>query len=147
MSDQLAGRELVDSIVEHAQSKKAAGITVLDVRGTSTVSDWLVICQGENPIHNRAIYDTVAVELKKQKTSPYLYEGHEEGRWIVIDYVDVVVHVLMPHLRKYYALEDLWKSWVITIPSLRIIALHLMKTALYIGCLKVHRHLIVYALF
>lgn len=104
----LEGKALVDQIIARAREKKAGGIVVLDIRKAASMADWLVVCQGENPMHTRAVFEAILTGLKQIGTRPLHYEGDDEGRWILIDYVDVLVHIMLPHLRRYYALEDLW---------------------------------------
>jgi len=109
----LAGKELVDVIVQSLEEKLAERIVVIDLRGAPAVADWFVICQGDNTSHTSAIADSVIGALKeKHKTSPWHHEGLEDGRWALIDYTDVVVHVMLPEIRKYYDLESLWEKKV-----------------------------------
>ena len=105
----LGGRELVDAVVRSLEEKLAERIVVIDLRGVSGAADWFIVCQGDNTSHTSAIADGVVGTLKeKYKTSPWHHEGLEEGRWALIDYTDVVVHVMLPEIRKYYDLESLW---------------------------------------
>jgi ribosome-associated protein len=104
----LAGMALVDEIVAQAESKKAEKIVLLDMGPTSSVTDWFVICQGDNPLHARAVAGAVVTGLKHRQTYPWVTEGEMEARWVLIDYVDVVVQVMTPQAREYYALEKLW---------------------------------------
>ena len=74
-----------------------------------TYTDYFVICSGQNPRQSKAIYDEVRGVLKKEsRTLPVSVDGAAEARWIVADYLDVVLHVFTPEAREYYALEDLW---------------------------------------
>jgi ribosome-associated protein len=93
-----------------ADSKKAENISVLDMTGYQGIAEWFVICQGDNPAHNRAIAGAILDGMKKEGVSAWHMEGHLEGRWIVLDYSDVLVHVMLPELREYYALEKLWSQ-------------------------------------
>lgn len=104
----LHGETLVNEIVEQALSKKANNVSVLDLKGQSAPADWFVICEGENSVHNRAIYTAVREGVKEKGTAPWHTEGGEDGRWVVVDYSDVVVHIMLPDLRKFYSLETLW---------------------------------------
>jgi ribosome-associated protein len=107
----LAGRELVDAVVSALEEKIAENIVVIDLRGFSGIADWFIVCQGDNTSHTSAIADGVIGILKgKHKTAPWHHEGLEEGRWALVDYTDVVVHVMLPDLRKYYDLESLFAS-------------------------------------
>jgi len=74
-----------------------------------TYTDYFVICTGQNPRQTKAIYDEVHATLKREsRTLPVSVDGSDEARWIVADYLDVVLHVFTPDARDYYALEDLW---------------------------------------
>jgi ribosome-associated protein len=104
----LKSRELADLTAKLADSRKAERITLIDATGSSDMADWFVICEGDNFAHNRAIADAIIDGLKKVKVSPWHAEGLVEGRWVVLDYSDVVVHIMLPDMREYYALEELW---------------------------------------
>jgi ribosome-associated protein len=105
----LAGEKLVDAIVQSLEEKLAERITVIDLRKVSAAAEWFIVCQGDNTAHTSAIADGVIDILKdKHSTRPWHHEGLEEGRWALIDYTDVVVHVMLPEVRKFYNLESLW---------------------------------------
>jgi ribosome-associated protein len=104
----LRGRELADLIAQLADSKKAERISLINLTGTAGIADWFVICQGDNTAHNRAIADAIAEGLKEKNVSAWHIEGREESRWVLLDYSDVVAHVMLPDVRHYYGLEDLW---------------------------------------
>ncbi len=106
----LEGAELVDAAVRSALDKKAENIVLLDLRSRSGVADWFVVCDSDNPVHGRAIADGIAGQLSARGTHPWHIEGQEQGRWVLLDYTDVVVHVMLPDLRRYYQLESLWKD-------------------------------------
>jgi ribosome-associated protein len=79
------------------------------MRPVCTYTDYFVICTGQNARQTKAIYDEVHAALKAQSRSlPVSTDGAREARWIVADYLDVVLHVFTPEAREYYALEDLW---------------------------------------
>ena len=80
----------------------------LDLRGISTATDYFVIGSGNSDIQVRAIADHVIEELKKEDVRPGHVEGMEGGRWVLIDYIDFVVHVFHPRARDFYQLENLW---------------------------------------
>ena len=106
----LTGKVLVNKAVEQAIDKKAENIVLLDLTDSMGAAQWLILCQGNNPAHNKAIANDIVHGLKKHSTSPWYVEGHDNGRWILIDYSDVIVHIMLPDLREYYNLEDLWKN-------------------------------------
>jgi ribosome-associated protein len=104
----LFGKELVDAIVEEAKANLAEKIVVVDLQGIPGSADWFVICQGDTSVHNRAIFDGIVDGLIEKGTRPWKQEGEDEGRWILIDYSDVLVHIMLPELRSFYDIEALW---------------------------------------
>jgi ribosome-associated protein len=104
----LAGRRLADVIVAAAREKLAEKITVIELHEASTIADFFIICQSETAIQNCAIADTIVDRCSEKNAHPWHSEGEDEGRWIVIDFTDVVVHIMLPALRSYYSLETLW---------------------------------------
>ena len=87
---------------------KAEDITVLDLRGIAEFADYFVICSGTSDVHVRAIADSVIDRGKKDNQRPLNKEGYDQRKWILIDFVDVVVHVMQPKDREFYGLERLW---------------------------------------
>lgn len=106
----LNGKELVDAAVSLALTKKAENIVLLNPGNQSGIAEWFCICHGKNEIHNRAIADGILIGLKEQHNPPWHTEGINEGRWILLDYSDVVINILLPELREYYSLENLWED-------------------------------------
>lgn len=92
------------------EDKKAEQVVVLDVRKVSTVTDYFVICTGNNGPHIRAMGEEVGYQLKQQGISCFHKAGTAESEWVVVDYIDVVVHIFSAQTREYYALEELWKD-------------------------------------
>ena len=90
-----------------ALEKKAFDVRILDIRGISTIADYLVIATGTSDRQVMAIADSVRSGLKKYGKAIDI-EGAKEGKWIVIDYGDVLVHVFVDELRHYYNLDELW---------------------------------------
>jgi ribosome-associated protein len=90
-----------------ALDKKAYDVKVLDIRGLSTIADYLVIATGTSDKQVIAIADSVRTGLKKFGKAIDV-EGAKEGKWVVIDYGDVIVHVFLEELRHYYNLDELW---------------------------------------
>ncbi|HEX3738164.1 MAG TPA: ribosome silencing factor [Terriglobales bacterium] len=93
------------------EDKKAEQITVLELEQNSgAFTDYFLICSGTNPRQVQAISDEVELRLKRSGLYPNNIEGHRQGEWVLIDYVDFVVHIFSETARKYYDLERLWKS-------------------------------------
>jgi ribosome-associated protein len=99
---------LADRVASIASEKKAADIRVLDVRGVVSYTDYFVICSGNTERQTKAIHDAVHGELKKDGVLPRRVEGAREARWILMDYLDAVVHIFTPEARAFYRLEQLW---------------------------------------
>jgi len=94
---------------EAASSKKADRIAILDVSELLVITDHFLICSGSNERQVRTIAEEVEKRLLEQhRVKPFRREGEREGRWILLDYVDFVVHVFGPEERDYYDLERLW---------------------------------------
>ena len=100
---------LADEIAELAADKKAIDIVVLDLRGVVGYADFFVIASGGTERQTKAIHDGIHHGLKERHgLLPRRVEGVGEARWILMDYLDVVVHVFTPETRAYYRLEHLW---------------------------------------
>jgi ribosome-associated protein len=96
-------------IAELAQEKLAADVVILDMRPVCSYTDFFVVCTGQNPRQTKAIYDEVRERLKHEEgLIPRSTAGEREARWILADYLDVVLHVFTPEAREYYRLEELW---------------------------------------
>ncbi|MDQ3962781.1 MAG: ribosome silencing factor [Actinomycetota bacterium] len=102
---------MVLAAAEAASSKKAERIVILDVSQQLVITDHFVICSGNTDRQVRTIADEVERRLvETHKRKPYRREGEREGRWVLLDYVDFVVHVFHKEDREYYDLERLWKD-------------------------------------
>ena len=101
---------LADVVVKGILEKKGKNITCLDLRKIkNAVCDYFIICQGDSNIQVDAIAKSVEYEVKKAMgENPYHSEGFENAEWILIDYVNVVVHVFQKQIRDFYNLESLW---------------------------------------
>jgi ribosome-associated protein len=92
-----------------AQEKLAEDVVILDLRPVTVYTDFFVLCSGRNPRQTKAIVDEVRERLKQEyKLRPRSVEGQRQGDWILVDYLDVVLHVFTPETRGYYGLEELW---------------------------------------
>lgn len=90
--------------------RKANDVVVLSLRNVSDVTDFFVIASGTSDTHVRGIAEHVMEELKKEGNAVHHVEGLPQGRWVLLDYVDFVVHVFHPALRHFYQLERLWSD-------------------------------------
>ena len=101
--------ELADRIAAIASDRKAIDIRVLDLRGVVGYTDYFVVCSGNTERQTKAIHDAVYQELKDEAgLLPRRAEGAGEARWILLDYLDCVLHVFTPEAREFYRLEHLW---------------------------------------
>lgn len=106
-------KNLLKKVCEAIESKKGDEVTILDVSQISSFTDFFVICHGHNNKQNQAICDEIMERLKKDKhRSPNHVEGYQHADWILIDYLDFVVHILSPGTRQSYKLEKLWGDGV-----------------------------------
>ena len=100
---------ILESIGELAADRKAENLVALDLRGVVGYADYLFICTGRSDRQARAIHDGIHLGMKdRYRLLPRRVEGFSEGRWILLDYLDVVVHVFTPDTREHYRLEQLW---------------------------------------
>ena len=105
----LASEELADRIAKIASDRKAIDVRVLDLRGVVGYTDYFVVCSGNTERQTKAIHDAVYKELKDDEgLLPRRAEGASEARWILLDYLDCVLHVFTPDAREFYRLEHLW---------------------------------------
>ena len=100
---------LARRIADIAADRKAIDLRVLDLRGIVSYTDFFVICSGNTERQTKAIQDAIHLEIKNEEgLLPRRAEGEREARWILLDYLDCVVHIFTPEAREYYRLEQLW---------------------------------------
>jgi ribosome-associated protein len=110
-SDSLEPAQLAALVSGYASDVKAQEIVELDLRGVLGYTDYFVIASGGTDRQTKAIHDRIHENMKKQHgLLPRRVEGLTEFRWILMDYLDVIVHVFTPETREYYRLEDLWND-------------------------------------
>ncbi|HVZ95677.1 MAG TPA: ribosome silencing factor [Chitinophagaceae bacterium] len=104
--------KIFKTIVHAIQEKKGEAIMSLDLKKIQeAVADFFIICEANNSIQLRAIADFVEEEVKKKCGElPYRHEGWKGEQWIIIDYVNIVVHVMLHQTRKFYNLEEMWSD-------------------------------------
>jgi len=104
--------KIFKTIIRAVQEKKGGDIVSLDLRKIpEAVADFFIICEANNQPQIRAITDFVEGEVKKKcGEAPYHYEGKQNLQWVLIDYVNIVVHIMMPEQRKFYKLEEMWSD-------------------------------------
>jgi ribosome-associated protein len=92
------------------EDMKAVNIKVLDVRGLTDVADTMIVASGTSDRHVKAIAESVVVQAKAAGRRPMGTEGKQDGEWVLVDLQDVLVHVMLPRVREFYALEQLWEA-------------------------------------
>ena len=104
--------KIFKSIIAAIQEKKGENLVSLDLRKIpEAVADFFIICEANNQPQIRAITDNVEDKVKRDcDENPYHYEGKQHMQWVLIDYVNVVVHIMMPEQRKFYKLEEMWSD-------------------------------------
>lgn len=100
----------LNTIAQAIYDKKGFNILSLDVRQISSMTDFIIIAEGNIDRHLKAISNSVKNSLKNNGEMPLFVEGEQSGDWIVIDYGEIVVHLLLPEFREKYALEELWRK-------------------------------------
>ncbi|MDO5036387.1 MAG: ribosome silencing factor [Porphyromonas sp.] len=104
-------RELVDSVVEGIQEKKGRAISVLDMRELDdAICDYMVIAEANTPIQLEAMEESVAETTKERLDEKPQYRHKGDGRWIALDYITVMIHLMTPEMRDYYKIEQLWSD-------------------------------------
>jgi len=106
----MTNEQLCELVVEALEELKAKDIKVLDVRGKSSITDMMVVASGTSDRQVRALADSVIEKAKQHNIQPLGVEGQQAGEWIVVDLVDVVVHIMLPQVRDFYNLEKLWDT-------------------------------------
>ncbi len=104
--------KIFKNIIKAIQEKKGNNIISLDLRKIpEAVSDFFIICEGASTTQVKAIADSIEEEVRKNCDElPYKHEGRQTYQWVLIDYVNVVVHVMLPENRRFYKLEDMWSD-------------------------------------
>lgn len=105
---QLTSAQLKKLVLTELDSHKGIDIVTLDVRKLTSVADYFIICSATSSRHAKTLAERVVVKAKENHAPPLGVEGDREAEWILIDLIDVVVHIMLPQIRTFYALEKLW---------------------------------------
>ena len=105
-----SAKQLSDAVVEGIQEKKGTNIAILDMTGIeNSICKYFIICDGDSNVHVDAVADSVDDYVRKKLNDrPFHIEGRKNAEWILLDYVDVIVHVFQRPVREFYNLEGLW---------------------------------------
>ncbi len=101
---------LRDVVLDALADMKAVDVKALDVRGLTDITDTMVVASGTSDRHVKSIADRVVQRCKEAGFRPYGLEGERDGEWVLLDLQDVVLHVMLPRVRQFYALEKLWEG-------------------------------------
>ena len=91
-----------------AEEKKAKDVVIMNLDDLTDIADYFLVASGTSERHVRTIADSVETGMKERGVKPYSIEGHRDGRWVIIDYQNVIVHIFLEQLRELYDLESLW---------------------------------------
>ena len=101
-------KNLAKKVAKTAFDKKAENIVIINLKSLTSVCDYFVICTGQSDTHIKAIADDIIKETGSIGELPWHKEGYDALKWVLLDYVDIVVHVFRKDIREYYNLERLW---------------------------------------
>ena len=105
-----SGHELAQTIAQAGLDTKAEDLTILDVRGLTSFTEYFVIMNGKSTRHVQALAETIEGQLRSKRVKASHAEGLQEGMWVLLDFDDVVVHIFYHEQRKFYDLEGLWRD-------------------------------------
>ncbi len=103
-------KEKVQEICKALAAKSALDIKIVEIKGVSDIADYFILCSGRSAPQVKAIYENLEEALEKQDIFALRKEGVSEGRWIAVDYGDVIVHIFHKDTREIYALDTLWNN-------------------------------------
>ena len=106
--DQISTLQTVKRVREILGDKKGEDVVILDVHNLSTVTDFFIICTATSQRHAKSLAEHLRLALKSEKIKPMHNDGLPEASWVVIDYIDFIVHIFIEQTRELYALEKLW---------------------------------------
>ena len=104
----MTSNDTAKRIIELAQEKKGQQIVLMDVSKLSDFTDYFVVISGDSSVQIKAIADHIEDELRSEGSFPYHKEGYQYLHWVLLDYIDVVVHIFQKESREFYAIERLW---------------------------------------
>ena len=106
----MKAEKLLELVLNTLDENKAKDVTVLDVRGKTSMTDFMVVVSGTSERHVKSLGSYVAEEAKKHDEPPIGVEGEDVGEWVLVDLGEVIVHIMKPQIREFYQLEKLWRG-------------------------------------
>ena len=106
--------KIVKKAAQLAWTKKGQDVLIMDLRKITNITDYFILVSGESDIHVKAIAEHIERELKKEKVKVWHKEGFQKLNWVLLDYIEFVVHIFKPEIREFYSLEKLWGDANIT---------------------------------
>lgn len=110
VGNSMDGLEIAKNAYKLLDDKKGENIVLLDVRGQSPITDYIMIVSGGSDPHIKALFDAVQRGLKKAGLHCHRKSGTTEGGWMILDYFDVIIHIFSEEARNYYAIEEIWSE-------------------------------------
>ncbi len=104
----MTSKALAKKIADAAISKKAYDVVTMEIKKITTMTDYFVVCSVDSDTQARAVADSIKHEILENGEVPVRKEGYSEGRWVLLDYIDVVAHIFHKDVRTFYNLEKLW---------------------------------------
>ena len=104
----MTAKTLAKKIARLALTKKAHAVTIMDLRTLTDMADFFVVCSADSDVQVKAVADAIAEGTEKLGVNPWHQEGLTHRQWVLLDYVDVVVHIFHKEMRRFYAIEKLW---------------------------------------
>jgi len=105
---EISGAEIAELAAKSAYDRKALDIIILDLKGISSITDYFVICTGNSDTHVQGIAEKIKESLDEKDVKLWNSEGERKATWILLDYIDVIVHIFTKEAREFYSLERLW---------------------------------------
>ena len=106
----MTSRQLARLVKDAAVAKKARDVVIIDLRKLSSMTDFFVIAEGDTDRQTRAIADAIREAAREKGVRPFNVSGERDGAWILVDFIEVIVHVFLPGERAFYDLESLWRA-------------------------------------
>lgn len=101
---------MLEMIQAQLSDNKADNVQTIDIRGRSSLADYIIIASGNSGRHLKSMAEYIALDLKRRGMPPLGMEGEREGEWVLVDTGDIIVHLMLPRVRDFYNLEKLWDA-------------------------------------